>query len=188
MLHPTPNRLLKNPAGSVLVSLGASRLGKESIQASDTAGSPSRRRAQTWRSLFVAPCASLRPCRTAYLNSLVLTIPLLLGLSVLACDGRTQDISITAEDFRFTPQLVTVSSASPLILAIYNSGREVHEFDSPILTYAAGTSSAASMKETGIVLEPGKSMQLTMAPPPGTYLYICRRKGHVNMSGTLIVE
>jgi hypothetical protein len=32
----------------------------------DTAGSPSRRRAQTWRSLFVAPCASLRPCRKPF--------------------------------------------------------------------------------------------------------------------------
>ena len=28
----------------------------------DTAASPSRRRSQTWRSFFIAPCASLRPC------------------------------------------------------------------------------------------------------------------------------
>jgi uncharacterized cupredoxin-like copper-binding protein len=86
------------------------------------------------------------------------------------------------------PQLVTVSSGSPLILTIYNSGREVHEFDSPVLLYAANTSSAGSMQKTGIVLEPGKSVQLAMAPPPGTYLYICRRKGHANMAGTLIVQ
>jgi uncharacterized cupredoxin-like copper-binding protein len=95
---------------------------------------------------------------------------------------------VTAEDFRFTPELVTVSSAFPLVLTIYNSGREVHEFDSPVLMYAAETFSAISMKKTGIVLEPGKSVQLTMAPPPGTFLYICRRKGHANMAGTLTVE
>lgn len=119
------------------------------------------------------------------------TWPLLIFLFVaptlVACD-QTQSVSLTAEDFRFTPQLVTVSSASPMILTIYNSGREVHEFDSPLLMYAANISSSLSMKETGIVLEPGKSMELAMAPPPGTYLYTCRRKGHANMTGTLIVQ
>ena len=119
------------------------------------------------------------------------TLPLLSFLFVVstlvACD-RTQSFSLTAEDFRFTPQFVTVSSASPLTLTIYNSGREVHEFDSPLLMYAANISAAISMKETGIVLEPGKSVQLAMAPPPGTYLYICRRKGHANMAGTLFVK
>lgn len=119
--------------------------------------------------------------------ALLLLISLFVASIFVACE-RTQSVSLTAEDFRFTPQLVTVSSASPLILTIYNSGREIHEFDSPILMYAAHTSSALSMKEIGIVLEPGKSVQLTMAPPPGTYLYICRRKGHINMTGTLIVE
>jgi uncharacterized cupredoxin-like copper-binding protein len=104
-----------------------------------------------------------------------------------ACD-RTQTVSVMAEDFRFTPELVTVSSAFPLVLTIYNSGREVHEFDSPVLMYAVETFSVISMKKTGIVLEPGKSVQLTMAPPPGTFFYICRRKGHANMAGTLIVE
>lgn len=112
---------------------------------------------------------------------------LFVAATFAACD-RTQSVSVTAEDFRFTPQLVTVSSTSPLILTVSNSGREVHEFDSPVLMYAADTSSAGSMKENGIVLEPGKSVQLAMALPPGTYLYICRRKGHGNMTGTLIVE
>ena len=119
------------------------------------------------------------------------TLPLLIFLfavsTLVACD-RTQSVSLTAEDFRFTPQFITVSSASPLTLTIYNSGREVHEFDSPLLMYAANLSTAISMKETGIVLEPGKSVQLAMAPPPGTYLYICRRKGHANMAGTLFVK
>ncbi len=120
-----------------------------------------------------------------------LALPLLFFLFVastfVACD-RTHSVSLVAEDFRFTPQLVRVSSASPLVLTLYNAGREVHEFDSPVLMYAGNRFSAVSMKETGIVLEPGKSVQLIMAPPAGTYLYICRRKGHANMMGTLIVE
>jgi uncharacterized cupredoxin-like copper-binding protein len=116
--------------------------------------------------------------------ALFLLFVLLVASTFVACD-RTQSVSLIAEDFRFTPQLVRVNSASPLVLTLYNAGREVHEFDSPVLMYAGNRSSAVS---TGIVLEPGKSVQLIMAPPTGTYLYICRRKGHGNMTGTLIVE
>lgn len=111
-------------------------------------------------------------------------------ISCLGCD-RSQTVSITAEDFRFVPDLVRIHSTSPLRLSVYNAGREEHEFDSPILMYAATTTvqeSTVRSRDPGIVLRPGKSVQLVMAPPPGTYLYICRRKGHANMTGTLIVE
>lgn len=111
-------------------------------------------------------------------------------LSFGACDA-TQTVSLTAEDFRFVPDLVRVSASSPITLSVYNAGREVHEFDSPILLYAAQMQPPdATVKSggPGIVLPPGKSLQLVMAPPPGTYLYICRRKGHADMTGTLIVE
>lgn len=87
---------------------------------------------------------------------------LCLTLILVACE-RTQSVSLTTEDFRFTPQLVTASSSSPLVLTIYNSGREVHEFGSPVLLYAADTSSTVPMKEPGIVLEPGKFVRLAMA-------------------------
>jgi hypothetical protein len=36
----------------------------------DTAASPTRRRAQAWRSFFLAPCASLRPCWMVFLRIL----------------------------------------------------------------------------------------------------------------------
>ena len=119
----------------------------------------------------------------------------ILGFAVaalLACDGSMQTVSINAEDFRFTPDLVRVRAAAPLTLSVYNAGREVHEFDSPILMYAAKTSLPKETPESagtpGIVIRPGESLRLVMAPPAGTYLYICRRKGHANMTGTLIVE
>jgi plastocyanin len=103
-----------------------------------------------------------------------------------------QTVSINAEDFRFTPDLVRVRASVPLTLSVYNAGREIHEFDSPILMYAPKTSlpkdSPESASTPGIVIRPGQSLQLVMAPPAGTYLYICRRKGHANMTGTLIVE
>ena len=112
--------------------------------------------------------------------------------TILACDGSMQTVSITAEDFRFSPALVQVRASAPLTLSVYNAGREVHEFDSPLLMYAAKTSMANEAPEsastTGMVIRPGQSLRIVMAPPAGTYLYICRRKGHGNMTGTLIVD
>jgi plastocyanin len=124
------------------------------------------------------------------LSSLVQLTLVFCGLTLAACDG-TQTVSLTAEDFRFTPDAVRAGSAAPFTLTVYNAGRETHDFDSPVLRYAAGppaSGAAATSAGPGILLEPGKSLRLTIAPPPGTYLYICRRNGHVNMTGTLIVE
>jgi plastocyanin len=87
--------------------------------------------------------------------------------------------------------LVRARASSPLTLSVYNAGREEHEFDSPILMYATRTASPQAITKSatpGIILPPGQSLQIIVAPPPGTYLYICRRKGHANMIGTLIVE
>jgi plastocyanin len=108
-------------------------------------------------------------------------------VSVTGCEN-TQVAALTAEDFRFVPDVVRVSSSAPMTLSVYNGGREVHDFDSPVLIYAAGRPRTGTANSPGIELRPGQSLTLTLAPPPGTYLYICRRKGHANMTGTLIVE
>lgn len=67
--------------------------------------------------------------------------------AILACDGSMQTVSITPEDFRFTPDLVRVRASTTLTLSVYNAGREVHEFDSPILMYAANLAHMAVMGE-----------------------------------------
>ena len=116
----------------------------------------------------------------------------LLLATFLACDGSMQTVSINAEDFRFTPDLVRVRASDPVTLSVYNAGREVHEFDSPILMYATKTllpkDTSKSAGTPGIEIRPGQTLQVVMAPSAGTYLYICRRKGHANMTGTFIVE
>ena len=49
--------------GTEPVPAGSGWAGKNvTIRLYDTAGSPSRRRPHTWRSLFFAPWTSLRPC------------------------------------------------------------------------------------------------------------------------------
>jgi len=127
----------------------------------------------------------LRPMHSRYVLGFLLCV--FLSSLVAACD-RTQHVSLTAEDFRFVPNLVRVTASLPITLSVYNAGRETHEFDSPVLLYAAKTTSPPKSDSPGILLPPGQSIQIVMAPPPGTYLYICRRKGHANMMGTLIVE
>ena len=67
--------------------------------------------------------------------------------AILACAGSMQTVSITAEDFRFTPDHVRVRASAPLTLSVYNACREVHEFDSPILMYAANLAHMAVMDE-----------------------------------------
>jgi plastocyanin len=128
----------------------------------------------------------LRPMHSRYVTRFLLFV--FLSSLVAACE-RTQQVSLTAEDFRFVPNLVRVTASLPITLSVYNAGRETHEFDSPILLYAAKTAIPPPKSDSpGILLPPGQTIQIAMAPPPGTYLYICRRKGHANMTGTLIVE
>jgi len=118
---------------------------------------------------------------------------LLSGMSfsflVASCDD-IPTVFLTAEDFRFVPDFVRVPASVPLSFSVYNAGRESHEFDSPILFYAATPVREQTKKSgrPGIEIEPGRSIRLVIAPPPGTYLFICRRKGHAGMTGTLIVE
>lgn len=97
---------------------------------------------------------------------------LVLSFLVASCD-RTQQVSLTTEAFSFVPNLVQVTATLPITLSVYNAGRATPppKSDSP-----------------GILLPPGQSIRIAMAPPPSTYLYICRRKGHADMTGTLIVE
>jgi len=110
-------------------------------------------------------------------------------LSCCACDGPAQTVAVTAEDYRFVPDIVRVKAGTSFTLTLYNAGREDHEFVSPILAYGTGSERADTPDASALgLLKPGRSLRLLVAAPPGTYLYSCRRKGHPNMTGTLIVE
>jgi plastocyanin len=102
---------------------------------------------------------------------------------ISSCDGSWQTVSLTTEDFRFVPDFVQVNASTPLSITIYNAGRESHEFDSAVLAYNITTLPVKS----GMSLQPGETLHFIVAPPAGTYLYSCRRKGHANMTGTMVV-
>ncbi len=121
-----------------------------------------------------------------------LALWLLTAATLLSCDSDGAHLTLTAEDYRFDPPLARAQAEQPLTLTVFNAGREVHEFASPLLAYARDRTTPAPAEPPAgspvLTLEPGRSVRLLVVAPPGTYLYWCTRKGHPNMSGTLIVE
>jgi plastocyanin len=82
-----------------------------------------------------------------------------------------------------------VATSLPIALSVYNAGPATHELDSLVLLYAAKIPIPPPKSDSsGILLPQGQSIRIAMAHQPGTYRYICRPKGHANMTGTLIVE
>jgi len=116
-------------------------------------------------------------------------VALLMGILLSACNAPLQTVSLTTDDFKFIPEMIEVKASAPLSITIYNAGRETHEFDSPVLMYSVQMPDGSNVSSGGLgmSLQPGSRLRLIVVPPPGTYLYMCRRKGHANMTGTIVV-
>ena len=131
-------------------------------------------------------------------HSLSRTIPFVcLPLMFLsACSPTVQSVRIAAQDFRFVPAMITVDAARPIRLLIVNEGREPHEFTSDllvnprvrILVVPAEAGTQPLPPGVGLRLLPGKSLELIVEAPPGTYLFRCLIKGHRGMEGTIVVS
>lgn len=111
------------------------------------------------------------------------------------CGGDYQEVSVYAEEFRFTPRHIKVSALGPIRLVVTNLGRERHMFTSsllsiPDLTVSYETERKAGFKDTQeIPIDPGKSLIVVLkAPPLGSYGFKCLIRGHRGMEGTLTVE
>jgi plastocyanin len=116
---------------------------------------------------MLSPAAFFLPC-------------LILALS--ACtSSTTQTVTIVAQDFRFVPAEVRVNEDRPFRLTIRNEGREAHVFASPLL-------GLGGERATAIEIQPGKTVQVEMRAPAGTYAFRCARRGHGGMEGLMIVE
>ena len=116
----------------------------------------------------------------------------LTGLSMLSCDAGFYSATITAEEFRFTPNLVKFPAGKEVRLVIRNQGRERHVFQSPILAFknvrVDGHSRASGGKGgEEIQLKPGERNELWLVLPEGYYPFQCRIKGHKGMEGALVV-
>ena len=110
----------------------------------------------------------------------------LLGwLSTSGCDSNEQAVRITAEDFRFTPIEVHVSSDQPIRLSVINQGREPHECKSSLLAHQVGRQTKAS---TSLAVLPNQKAETLIRTFPGVYIFYCAIRGHAGMSGTIIVN
>jgi uncharacterized cupredoxin-like copper-binding protein len=109
------------------------------------------------------------------------------------CDGDAQSVRITAQDFRFTPDTIHLTSSRPIHLTLYNEGREAHEFESPFFADRSAVieslTIAGQPAEPGrLRIAPGRRLELVFRLSAGTYLFFCKVKGHSGMTGMFIVE
>ena len=112
-------------------------------------------------------------------------VALVVGMALASCDGDSQTVRITAQDFRFTPVTVHLTAPSPIRLTIVNEGREPHEFESSLLAHRVDRSSESS---TSVRVAPNQRTDVMIRTIPGTYIFYCRIRGHASMSGTIIVD
>ena len=115
------------------------------------------------------------------------------GLSLLSCDTGLSSATITAEEFRFTPNLVKLPAGQNVRLIVRNQGRERHVFQSPILAlkdvrWPEEDGGRQGTGESGIPIPPGRRIELSFVLPEGLYPFRCRIKGHMGMEGTLVLE
>jgi len=123
----------------------------------------------------------MRAARTHFIQ----VVAFVVGMTLASCDGDSQTVRITAQDFRFTPVTVHLTAASPIRLTIVNEGREPHEFESSLLAHRVDGSSGSS---TSVRVAPNQRTDVMIRTIPGTYIFYCRIRGHANMSGTIVVE
>lgn len=126
-------------------------------------------------------------------GSVVSLAMLLLCACSSGCDGETQSVHIVAQDFRFAPDTIHLASSRPVHLTLFNEGREIHEFESPLLSdpsviIESATIAGESTPPGRLRITPGRRLSLRFRVPPGIYLFFCKVRGHSGMTGTFIVE
>lgn len=114
-------------------------------------------------------------------------------LALLSCDPEFSVATITAEEFRFTPNQVKLPARQKVRLIVRNQGREGHVFQSPILALKnirVDGKFLARSEEGGdrIQIKPGERIELQLVLPEGLYPFRCLMKGHRGMEGTLVLE
>jgi plastocyanin len=108
-----------------------------------------------------------------------------LFMQAAGCDSGEQTVRIVAEDFRFTPSEVRLSAERPIRLIIINEGREPHEFKSALLAHQTSMTNGVP---TSLPVLPNHSVETVIRTIPGVYLFYCAMRGHLGMSGTIVVE
>lgn len=130
-----------------------------------------------------------------------LGIALLLFTTVAAQAAGPQAVKLTADEFAFTPNTVTLTAGQPVQLTIVNTGKVAHDLKSSLpianLTYQHANNpvdeQAANIKGgvLDVDFDPGTTAQVTFTPTKaGTYTFKCDVPGHaqLGMTGTFVVQ
>ncbi len=125
-------------------------------------------------------------------RSLLIFVLWICGISFLSCDTELSSATITAEEFRFSPDLVKLPALQKVRLIVRNQGRERHVFHSPILARKNVLFDRESLPDQwrrgdGIQIPPGKWIELSLVLPEGLYPFRCQIRGHKGMEGALVV-
>jgi plastocyanin len=107
-------------------------------------------------------------------------------LIAVSCGQSEQTARIIAQDFRFDPMEIRLSSGQPIRLIVVNEGREAHEFKSPLLAHQVGANGRGLSDSLRVL--PNQRAETVIRTIPGTYVFYCAIRGHAGMSGTIIVE
>lgn len=126
-------------------------------------------------------------------RSLMILALWICGIPLSSCDTGFSSATITAEEFRFSPNLVKLPALQKVRLIVRNQGRERHVFQSPIFTGKNVLFDRKSLPDQwqeadGIQIPPGKWIELSLVLPEGLYPFRCQIRGHKGMKGTLVVE
>ncbi len=94
-------------------------------------------------------------------------------------EGEPQTITVTGDEFKFTPKVVTVRAGGPVRLVYENDGALSHNLTIPDLGLGTET------------IQTGESDEIRFAAKDaGQYRFVCTVPGHeeAGMTGQLVVE
>ncbi len=102
-------------------------------------------------------------------------------------------ITITAQEYRFSPSILHAPPNESLRVIVKNLGREPHVFQSPGLLSLTdlGTSNYEQVEQKqghAVIIHPDQSIEFQVQLPPGSYSFRCWIKGHQGMEGRIVVE
>ncbi len=139
--------------------------------------------------------------RPAYfVAGLIALLGLLLAGRVAVQASATQQVRLVTEEYRFTPNTVSLTVGQPVEITLADSGKLAHDLKSDIpvsnLAYQRAANDADEQRANSqngtmdVDVNSGSTSQITFVPTrPGTYQFFCDVPGHkgAGMVGTFVV-
>ncbi len=105
--------------------------------------------------------------------------------------SQAQPVTLTATNYQFTPDRLTLKRATAYRLHIDNRGSEMHEFSAPELfkTSEIEDPGVLNADKTEVAVHPGEAKDLIFMPQQaGHYAFRCPDHDWAGMTGEITVE